>query len=42
VFKTRARASVEKLKLKAREIYFFSDYIDSDSMDDIKLALKKL
>jgi GntR family transcriptional regulator len=37
-----ARASVEKLKLKAREIYFFSDYIDSDSMDDIKLALKKL
>jgi DNA-binding transcriptional regulator YhcF (GntR family) len=37
-----ARAAVEKLKLKEREVHFFSDYIDSDSMDDIKLALKKL
>lgn len=37
-----ARTAVEKLKLKERDTYFFSDYIDTDSMDDIKLALKKL
>ena len=37
-----ARIAAERLKLKDREVYFFSDYIDGDSISDIKLALKKL
>lgn len=31
-----AKEVVEKLKLKDKEIYYFSDYIDDDSMQEIK------
>lgn len=37
-----AREAVERLKIKDRDVYFFSDYIDQDSIEEIKIQLKRL
>ncbi len=37
-----AREAVERLKLKPKDVYFFSDYISDESMEEIRQHLKKV
>jgi GntR family transcriptional regulator len=42
VFCLSARESLEKIKLKDKNVFFFSNYISDDSIDNIKMVVKKI